>query len=79
MRQVSPNILVSSFSAKRRNLNEFDNNPEAIERKHDTMRNNHRVSYNVRLSKDQAYHIIDTDQTDAMDAGGNNFIMVEEE
>ena len=43
------------------------------------MGNNRRVSYNVRLSKDQAYHIIETDQTDAMDAGGNNFTLVEEE
>lgn len=43
------------------------------------MGNNRRVSYNVRLSKDHAYHIIDTDQTDAMDAGGNNFTLVEED
>jgi len=35
------------------------------------------VSYNVRLSKDNAYHILDTDQTDVLD--GNNIIMVEEE
>jgi hypothetical protein len=71
--------MVSSFSAKKRNLNEHDNNPEAMERKNTTMGNNRRVSYNVRLSKDQAYHIIETDQTDAMDAGGNNFTLVEEE
>lgn len=50
-----------------------------MERKNTTMGNNRRVSYNVRLSKDQAYHIIETDQTDAMDAGGNNFTLVEEE
>jgi len=60
-RLVSPNILVSSLSAKRRNLNEFDKSPEALERKHKTMAHDHRVSYNVRLSIDQAYHIIDTD------------------
>ena len=70
---------MSSFSAKKRNFNEFDSNPEAIESKNATMGNNRRVSYNVRLSKDHAYHIIDADQTDAMDAGGNNFTLVEED
>jgi len=38
-----------------------------------------RVSYNVRLSKDQAYHILDTYQAEVKEEGGANFVMVEEE
>ena len=38
-----------------------------------------RVSYNLRLSKDQAYHILDTDQAEVKEEGGANFVMVEEE